>query len=343
MDPLQTPSDILAKSYDAILFDLDGVIYIGTDAVAGVVPAINDVQRNYSVALTYVTNNASRSSQSVSEHLNALGLVTTADDVVTSAQAGAAELAKRIAPGSRVFVLGSKDLMHEVELVGLVPTQEFDLDVAALIQGYWPDMPWRMLAQACAMISAGALWVATNMDATIPTQWGVAPGNGSMVQMLSTTLGRTPDVVAGKPEAPLMMASVNRTGAKRALMVGDRLDTDILGATHINIDSLLVLSGVTTVSELFLSPPALRPTFLGWDALALNEVQPAVVIVAGQLTCEQWRLDGESIVGSGDILNAIRLCAVAVWQEKLTPGTATHELARRGFNATAVRLPEVTS
>ncbi len=340
MDPLCTPSDILAKSYDAILFDLDGVIYIGPDAIPGVVSVINDIQQTYSPALTYVTNNASRSANSVSQHLNELGLHTDEHDVVTSAQAGAQELRERLAAGSRVFVLGSKDLMKEVELVGLVPTQDFDLDVSAVIQGYWPDMPWRMLAQACAMINAGALWVATNLDLTIPTQWGVAPGNGSMVRMLGTVLGRVPDVVAGKPERPLMQASVDRTGAAKPLMVGDRLDTDILGATNIGIDSLLVLSGVTTVSELFEAPVHLRPTYLAWDAAGLADSQPQVQVQGDSIECHGWRVAQEELSGSGDILDAIRTVVVAVWTQAMTPAQASHALGQRGFDVAAVRLPD---
>ena len=155
-------------------------------------------------------------------HLQELGLQVTAEDVVTSAQAGAAELAKLIPQGSKVFVLGSKDLAREVELVGLNPSNDDSQTYDAMIQGYWPDMPFRMLEFAASVLQTGVPWVATNMDMTIPTPTGVAPGNGTMVTALGETVNRTPTLVAGKPQVPLMQQSIDRTSAKRPLGVSRR-------------------------------------------------------------------------------------------------------------------------
>ena len=304
---------MIAKDYDALLLDLDGVVYIGQDAVPGVIGALNEAHSKYGVALTCVTNNAARSSAAVAEHLTELGLAVTAQDVVTSAQAGAAELAKLLPKGARVFVCGSRDLMREVELVGLEPSQDFEQEHDAVVNGYWPDMPWRMLGQAAGIISSGVPWVATNMDLTIPTKFGTSPGNGSMVNALIHATGRRPNVITGKPEKPLILASIERTNSKKPIVVGDRLDTDILGANKVGIDSLLVLSGVTSVAELLNAVPDERPTYLGWDAASVLLPQPAVEVEGNQVKLGGFIVDRTGLRGSGDSLDAIRVCAVAAW------------------------------
>ena len=329
--PLEQSSDVLASVYDAALFDLDGVIYIGPHAVPGVVPVVNDMAKVHGMTMTYVTNNASRSAESVAQHLRELGLDCGAEDVVTSAQAGAAELAKRLAPGASVFVLGSRDLMREVELVGLTPSQDPDVEHAAVVEGYWPDMPWRMLAHGAKVLSTGVLWVATNMDMTIPTQWGPAPGNGSMVTMLGNAIGRKPDLVAGKPEVPLMQQSIDRARAKHPIVIGDRLDTDIWGANNVGIDSVCVLSGVTTVRDLCEAQVHLRPTYIAWDASCLAQSQPAVDVSSLAVICREvsWVADG--ITGAGDALDAIRVGVAAVWHNRASTDQVCDTLAARGI------------
>ena len=324
---------MIAKGYDALLLDLDGVVYIGQDAVPGVIGALNDAHSKYGVALTCVTNNAARSSAAVAQHLTELGLKVDTDDVVTSAQAGAAELAKLLPAGSSVFVCGSRDLMREVELVGLVPSQEFDQEHDAVVNGYWPDMPWRMLGQAAGIISSGVPWVATNMDLTIPTKFGTSPGNGSMVNALIHATGRRPNVIAGKPEKPLMLASIERTKAKKPIVVGDRLDTDILGANNVGIDSLLVLSGVTTVAELLSAIPSERPTYLGWDAASVLLPQPEVEVHGNEVHLAGFKVDRTGLSGAGDALDAIRVCAVAAWLEICPMEQLLDNLNNRGINS----------
>ena len=333
MKPLQESCDVIAKVYDALLLDLDGVVYIGHEAVPGVIGALNEAHSKYGAALTCVTNNAARSSSSVSQHLTELGLSVTADDVVTSAQAGAAELAKLLPAGSSVFVCGSRDLMREIELVGLQPSQEFDQDHDAVVNGYWPDMPWRMLGQAAGLISSGLPWVATNMDLTIPTSFGMSPGNGSMVNALIHATGRRPTVIAGKPEKPLMLASIERTKAQKPIVVGDRLDTDILGANNVGIDSLLVLSGVTSVADLLNAVPNERPTYLGWDAASVLLPQPAVEVEGNEVKLGGFTVDRTGLRGAGDSLDAIRVTAVAAWLEVCSIEQLLGDLSTRGITS----------
>ena len=325
-------SDVLASAYDTALLDLDGVVYIGDDAVPGVIGALNIGHDDFGMTLTCVTNNASRSSQRVAEHLNQLGLKVTAEDVVTSAQAGAAELAKLIPAGSRVFVLGSKDLAREVELVGMVPSHDDSLTYDALIQGYWPDMPWRMLDFAAEILRSGVPWVATNMDMTIPTPTGISPGNGTMVIALGETVGRKPTVIAGKPETPLMKQSIARTGATRPLVVGDRLDTDIHGATNVGVDSLLVLSGVTTLTEILLAPVELRPTYIAWDASDILKPQTGVSTEGKITSCGGWQVINGDLIGQGDALDGFKAIAVAHWNGDISIALALECLAGIGLD-----------
>jgi HAD superfamily hydrolase (TIGR01450 family) len=327
----KSASPILAKAYDTALLDLDGVVYIGDDAVPGVIGALNQAHDDFGMTLTCVTNNASRSSQRVAQHLRELGLAVTAEDVVTSAQAGAAELAKLIPQGSKVFVLGSKDLAHQVELVGLIPSHDDSQIYDAMIQGYWPDMPFRMLEFASSVLQTGVPWVATNMDMTIPTPTGVAPGNGTMVTALGETVNRKPTLVAGKPETPLMQQSIDRTNAKRPLVIGDRLDTDIHGANNVGIDSLLVLSGVTTIEEILQAPIELRPTYLAWDASAVLTAQNGTEIKDQITTCGGWKVVAGDLLGQGDALDAVTAVTVAHWNGDISLDSALQAMSGIGL------------
>ncbi len=331
MSSFKSASPILAKAYDTALLDLDGVVYIGDDAVPGVIGALNQAHDDYGMTLTCVTNNASRSPQRVAQHLQELGLEVTAEDVVTSAQAGATELAKLIPQGSNVFVLGSKDLAREVELVGLIPSHDDSQIYDAMIQGYWPDMPFRMLEFAASVLQTGVPWVATNMDMTIPTPTGVAPGNGTMVTALGETVNRKPTLVAGKPETPLMQQSIDRTKAKRPIVIGDRLDTDIHGANNVGIDSLLVLSGVTTIEEILQAPIELRPTYLAWDASAVLTAQNGTEIKDQITTCGGWKVVAGDLLGQGDALDAVTAVTVAHWNGEISLDSALLALAGIGL------------
>ncbi len=339
MSHLTTSSEVLAKAYDTALLDLDGVVYLGDQSIPGVISALNEARDKHGMTLTCVTNNAARSSESVAEKLQGMGLAVTAVDVVTSAQAGAAELAKLLPRGSRVFVLGSKDLAREVELVGLVATQDPDVKSDAVIQGFWPDMPWRMLDYAAGILHTGVTWVATNMDLTIPTKHGTSPGNGSMVQTLVNAVGREPTLVAGKPERPLMQQSIDRTGAKKPLVVGDRLDTDIWGANNVGIDSLLVFSGVTSILELIEAPIHLRPSYIAWDATDILKAQIAAKVDGAVVTCGGWTLDNGDLMGQGDSLDAVRTACVAHWTGTISVERAVEVLEAIGLN---VQKPPVT-
>ncbi len=258
----------LRERFGALLLDLDGTLYRGNAVIPGAPAAL--AASDGAQLLVYVTNNASRSAGSVAAHLAELGFAATADDVVTSAQAGANILADRLAPGSTVLIVGSDDLAAEIDGVGLRAVRRFEGEApAAVVQGHSPTTGWPDLAEAAYAVRAGALWVATNTDVTLPTERGLAPGNGAMVTALRVATDTEP-VVAGKPYAPLMEDALTRAGTRSALVVGDRLDTDIDGAHCVGLESLLVLTGVSTIADLAKQPVDRLPTYVSDSLDALN-------------------------------------------------------------------------
>ncbi|WP_207838238.1 HAD-IIA family hydrolase [Williamsia soli] len=267
------PGARLRDGYDVLLLDLDGTVYAGKNEIPGAKDALDaGEQRNY-----YVTNNASRSPVDVAEHLQELGFRAEPDQVVTSAQSAARLLAEQLPMGSRVLVVGTDALVHEVRSAGLGVTRSADDRPAAVVQGHSPDTGWAILSEAVLAIRAGALWVACNVDATLPTDRGLQLGNGSMVAAVANATGAQPQV-AGKPASPLMVDAVNRSGSKTPLVVGDRLDTDIEGANAIEADSLLVLTGVSTAADALNAPEAQRPTFIASDLQGLNAAADDVIV-----------------------------------------------------------------
>lgn len=263
-----TLSRLWASQFDVLLLDLDGVVYTGGAAVPHAVDSLALVHRA-GVRLAYVTNNASRTPSAVVTHLRQLGLAVEVEDVVTSAQAGGRLLAERLAPAAKVLVVGGAGLHEAVQARGFGTVAEAADGPDAVIMGFSPDIAWRQLAQATYAVRRGAYFVATNTDRTIPTAEGIAPGNGLLVGVVAAATGTTP-VVAGKPETPLMRESVERTGARHPLVVGDRLDTDIAGANRAGLASLLVLTGVTGAADFAAATDDERPTYIGADLRALE-------------------------------------------------------------------------
>jgi HAD superfamily hydrolase (TIGR01450 family) len=267
----------LAAVHDVALLDLDGVVYVGAGAVPHAAQALDAALATYGMRSAFVTNNAARTPAAVAAHLVELGVRAQPSDVVTSAQAGARMLAERLPVGSRVLVIGGPGVAAALRERGLVPVEVVDDGAVALIQGYGPDVGWRQLAEGSLAIGRGLPWVATNLDRTIPGPRGRVLGNGSMVAALRHATGVEP-LVAGKPEPPLMHESVQRSRAVRPIVVGDRLDTDIEGATRAGIPSLLVLTGVTDWQDLLDAVPPHRPTYLGLDLRALLAPAPDVEV-----------------------------------------------------------------
>ena len=276
--------------------------------------------------LAYVTNNASRSPNAIAAQLTGMGVPATATDIVTSAQAAAHVLADRLPAGAPVLVVGGTGLRLAVRDRGLRPVTTAAEKPLAVAQGYSPGIGYGLLAEAAIALNAGAIYVASNADATLPTPRGPQPGNGSLVQVLVHATGHEP-VIAGKPELPLHAESVQRVGAKRPLVVGDRLDTDIEGAVRGGTDSMLVLTGVSTPADLLLAGLQRRPSYVAADLSGLNASHPAVTSDGGSFGCGGWTVtpsaggDGWlAVSGSGAWIDGLRALAAAAWSAGPPPG-----------------------
>ncbi|RLV50286.1 HAD-IIA family hydrolase [Nocardioides mangrovicus] len=308
----------LSSRYDLAVLDLDGVVYVGPQAVPGA-PGHLSRAREAGMALAFVTNNAARTPGSVAEHLRSLGVEAAPEDVVTSAQAASRLLAEDLEPGAPVYVIGGEGLYQALEEQGLRALTSLDgAEPQAVVQGYGPQMPWRQVVMGAILVARGLRWVATNTDATIPTDVGIGPGNGALVDLVARFSEREPEV-AGKPESPLFRETLIRVGGERPLMVGDRLDTDILGARRLGWDSLVVLTGVTDLATLVAAPPDQRPTYVAADLAGLAEPQPAPEPAAGGERVELggWSAEvaqGELVVsGDGSADDWWRVVASAGW------------------------------
>ena len=292
---------------DLLLADLDGTLYRGKDAVPGAAEAVRSAGER-GVRTVYVTNNASRSSADVAAHLAELGFPAEVDDVATSSQAAAALLADQLPGGAKVLVVGTAALIAEVESVGLTPVDAAD-GAAAVVQGLDPELRYRTLAEASIALRAGAVWVACNVDPTLPSERGPLPGNGSLVAVLRIATRLEPQV-AGKPSPTLMRKAAARVGGTAPLVVGDVLSTDIQGGRSAGMATLLVLTGATTPADLLAAPPDARPDYVGADLEALEQ-DPEELAPGSR---PGWTVNGAgkglTLSGSGDPLDALRaLCA----------------------------------
>ncbi|HEV2886469.1 MAG TPA: HAD-IIA family hydrolase, partial [Jatrophihabitans sp.] len=278
----------LATRYDVALLDLDGVVYLGEEPVAGAPQALESA-RQAGMRLAFVTNNASRTPDQVAELLHRVGVPADPAEVVTSAQAAAHYLADRLPAGAPVLVLGTSGLIEALVERGLKPVFSAEEDPAAVVQGFYPGTDWWALAEGAVAIGRGVPWLATNLDATVPSPRGPLPGNGSLVAALRHATGQAP-AATGKPDPAMHAESVERSRARHPIVVGDRLDTDIESARRAGCDSLLVLSGVTDAAALLAAVPLHRPDYLGRDVSALLHGHPEVIEAGPLVRCGSARV-----------------------------------------------------
>lgn len=313
----------ILEAHDLIMFDLDGVVYVGSEAIDGVADRIDRV-RSTGRHVAFVTNNASRTPAQVADKLTGVGVAAEPTDVVTSAQAAARLLADEHGAGAKVLLLGGEGLRVALVEAGLEPVDEPE-GAVALASGYGPDVRWRDIMRASTLVKGGLPYVASNADLTIPTPYGLAPGHGVLVRTITGFAG-VEATIAGKPEKPLMDETVRRVGGDRPLMVGDRLDTDIEGARAIAAPSLLVLTGVTWLEDLARATPELRPTYVSPTLEGLFEPHPAPHVATDVVELGGWtgRVDDGRLVvtGEGDEADWWRVAVTACWVHLDDTGTA---------------------
>ena len=318
--------------HDGVFLDLDGTVYTGTEPVAGAAETTGQL-RAWGVGMRYVTNNAASTAAEVAERLCGFGLPAEAGDVHTSADAAGSVLRERLPAGALVLVLGTESLVARVRDAGLEPVRAAQPGVDAVVQGHSPDTGWRELAEACLAIRAGALWVACNADATLPSERGELPGNGAMVGALRTATGAEP-VVAGKPHPPLLTLAARESGCRNPLVVGDRMETDIAGADASRMDALLVLSGVTTAARLLAAGRDERPRYVAADLTCLTGSIADLEVRRDNGARSGWRVepdDTELRVSStceSSALSLLRELCARAWDAGVTAVRAEDDRAR---------------
>jgi len=311
---------------ELLLADLDGVVYRGKQRIPGAVEQLNRAAEG-GRRLGYVTNNASRTDAAVAAQLRELGLSVEPNDVVTSPQAAVALLARTVAPGSTVLVVGGDGLIDELEKAGFVPTRSADDDPAAVVQGFAPEVGWPQLAEAAFALAERPgrdplPWIATNTDWTLPLERGLAPGNGTLVSAVHTAVQRLPEF-AGKPEPAIFETAFARFGTRRALMLGDRLDTDAKGARAAGIPSAFVLTGVDRPKQLVAASADMHPDFIVASIAGLHQPYPATVLEkdgAARVGSARVRMNQHvvEIVDRGDDpLDLLRAGCAAIWASGL--------------------------
>ncbi|ROS30367.1 HAD-IIA family hydrolase [Cellulomonas sp. PhB150] len=308
----------LVDRYDLALVDLDGVAYKGHEPIVHASDSLT-AARARGMRLVFVTNNASREPGSVADQLTGLGIATEPAEVMTAAQAAAQLLRTRLAEGSKVLVVGGAGLITAVREAGYVVVSSADDEPDAVAQGFAPEVGWNQLAQAAYAIERGAWHVASNLDLSIPTAHGIAPGNGSLVAAVRAATGVVPDS-AGKPAPTMYHMAVERAGAREALVVGDRLDTDLAGARSGGFAGLHVLTGVSSARDDVLAVAGERPHYIGADLRALLETHPEPQAgPEGWWTCREASarvVDGALELGRGsstDDLDVVRAACAAAW------------------------------
>ena len=245
-----------------------------------------------------------------------MGFTAKPDDIVTSAQSAARLLQEQLQPGAAVLIVGTDSLAAEVRKVGLKPVRQWSDGPVAVVQGHSPQTGWPDLAEAALAIRGGALWIAANVDKTLPSERGLLPGNGAMVAALRAATDRKPQV-AGKPEPTLLTDALARGKFRAPLVVGDRLDTDIAGANAAGLPSLLVLCGVSTAAETVRAEVGQRPNYIAEDLRSLYARADSLRVGPHPA----WHVDvGPSAVtvqstgrDPGDPLSVVRATASAVW------------------------------
>ncbi|QPL06320.1 MULTISPECIES: HAD-IIA family hydrolase [Actinomyces] len=335
----------LAQAYDCALLDLDGVCFAGEAEVPHAADSVNGA-RAAGMRLTFVTNNASRAPQTVVDKLARNRIQAKATEVFSAAMDAAALLHEHLEPGAKVLVVGGEGVRQALTDTGFVVVDSATDAPAAVVQGWDPAVDWAMLSEGCYAIIAGALHVATNTDATLPTERGFALGNGSLVKAVANATGKD-YLAAGKPHPGIYQRALRRSGGTRPLAVGDRLNTDLTGARASAIPGMHVLTGVSSARDVILADPAERPSYVHTDLRGLLEPHPQPTRDAqGTWHCASstarvtedgsLEVDGTPLTGASAALglDAYRALISAAWEHQDT--------ARATGSSAVITVPEIT-
>lgn len=296
MSGLEKSEDALQDAFDCALLDLDGVVYRGPYAVRYAPQAVQHA-RERQMRTMFVTNNASRTPDSIADHLTDLGVPTGPEEVTTAAMAVAALIASEADERTRVLPIGGAGLRQALTDEGLHLVDSAEQQPTVVVQGFTPQIGWADLAEAAYAVAGGAAYLASNLDQSLPTERGFAPGNGALVGAVMAATGVQPRST-GKPQPDIFTQAAAAAGALRALVVGDRLDTDLAGARAAGMPGLWVGTGVDGPTQVLRAPAGHRPAFLGADLRALAQAHPQPQRAGDWWTCRRAaaRVDADGVI-----------------------------------------------
>lgn len=230
-----------------LIVDMDGVLYRGQESLPGAREFLTYLVEER-VPFILATNNSTLTPGQYVAKLSGLGMEVTEERVLTSGQASALHLARVAPPGSKVYAIGEDGLFSALRGQGFELTKR---GVQYVVVGLDRQLTWDKLRVAALAIRAGATFVGTNPDTTLPTEEGLVPGTGANLAALEAATGVTP-LIIGKPQPALLQLAMKKMGVTQdgTAIIGDRLETDILGGKHAGITTVLVLSGIATREEL---------------------------------------------------------------------------------------------
>ena len=248
----------------ALLIDLDGVIYIGNRALPGV-PEFFRTLAELDIRYTLLTNNSTLTTAEFVAKVRGMGVPAGEGEVLTSAEATAAYLAEQAPPGTGVYVIGEKGLTEAIRARG------FDLaspEPRYVVVGMDRQFTYEKLYRGCNAIIGGAGFIGSNPDTTLPTEHGLVPGCGTLLAALRACTGVEP-LVIGKPGTRMLQIAMRRLGAAERVtaMVGDRLDTDLIAGRDAGVTTIMVLTGISTKEEIAASP--IKPDYVYADLIEL--------------------------------------------------------------------------
>ncbi|MBN1858390.1 HAD-IIA family hydrolase [Candidatus Bipolaricaulota bacterium] len=287
----------MIERYRGFVLDIDGVIVRGGRLLPGALAA---TRRLRSLGkLVFLTNNSTKPAKAVAGRLTELGIPVLEEEVVTSSWIAGTYLHSCGGP-SAVWVIGEPGLEEELTRIGhhLADPDEAEWVVAGMDRGISYDR----LTSALRALRNGALLLATNTDPTFPGEHGESPGAGATIGALAG-MGYRPNRIAGKPERMAFDLALERLGMKRSevLVIGDRLETDIRGAANAEMDSSLVLTGVTTTA--MLSETSVRPTWVcsSLETLSMDQARSGALEREDVRGDKRWsaRDDAAQDTGSG--------------------------------------------
>jgi 4-nitrophenyl phosphatase len=234
----------------AAVIDMDGVLWHGSQPLAGL-HAFFRVLRQRHIRLVLATNNASRTPEQYVEKLAGMGVAVARGEILTSALATAHYLRQQPANGARVYAIGGPGVQQALAEAGFSLCGLYEVGADFVVCGMDPDLSWDKLATATLNLRAGARFVGTNPDLSLPTERGLTHGNGAILAALQAATGVAPTII-GKPEPHLYQRALELLGSRpeETVAIGDRIDTDILGSVRAGLPSVLVLSGVSRAEDL---------------------------------------------------------------------------------------------